>query len=88
MSCKFSLPFTTSSEQIISKAKSAISSAGGKFMNEGNTGTFELPVPVGKIEGAYNIADGSLHITITHKPVFVSCHLIEHKLKEYLGTYV
>ncbi len=84
MSCKFSVPFSTSADEIIARAKSAITGAGGNFNNESTSGTFSLPIPMGKIEGQYAKADSSLIITISHKPVFISCHLIEQKLKEYL----
>lgn len=85
MACQFSIPFEGSHSQIISKADAAITGAGGKFSSEGTTGTFELSLPIGKIEGEYLIEDSVMTITINHKPVFISCKLIQQKIKEYLS---
>ena len=84
MACQFSIPFDGPASQLISKADEAITRAGGKFSSEGTTGTFELSLPIGKIEGEYSIADSAMTIAIHHKPVFISCSLIEQKIKEYL----
>ena len=84
MACQFSIPFEGSAPEIVSKADEAISGAGGKFSSAGSTGTFELALPIGKIEGEYLIADSMMTITINKKPVFISCKLIEQKIKEYL----
>ncbi len=88
MSCKFSIPFSGSPEAILSKAKSAISGAGGTFISEGQEGRFELPVPMGKVAGEYLLSENDLIITISRKPIFISCNLIEHKLNEYLNPSV
>ena len=84
MDCQFSIPFDGSVSEIISKADGAITHAGGKFSSTGMTGTFELPIPIGKIEGEYLIVDSVMTIMIHNKPLFISCTLIEQKIKEYL----
>lgn len=86
MACQFSIPFEGSAPEIISKAGAAITRAGGKFSSQGTTGTFELSLPIGKIEGEYLTAGSVMTITINKKPVFISCKLIEQKIKEYLTT--
>ena len=84
MACQFSIPFTGDASQIISKAEVALTQAGGKFSSSGSNGTFEISLPVGKIEGEFVIEGSSMNVTINSKPIFVPCGMIEQKIKEYL----
>lgn len=86
MACQFSIPFTGDASQIILKAEAALTQAGGKFSSSGNNGTFEISLPVGKIQGEFVIEDSSMKITIQSKPIFVPCGMIEQKITQYLNS--
>ena len=82
--CNFSIPFSGSVEQLINKAKGAITSAGGQFSGDVAGGEFSLSTFVGTITGSYDVSQSNLNITIADKPMFLSCSMIEQELKKYL----
>jgi hypothetical protein len=84
--CNFSIPFTGSVEQLVAKAKNAITSAGGQFTGDAAGGEFSLSTFAGTISGSYDVSPSNLNIEITDKPIFVSCSMIESELKKYLGV--
>ena len=48
-------------------------------------GPFTLPLPIGgTINGSFAITGKSLAITITHRPMFVSCGTLELKLQAFI----
>jgi len=75
-------------DEVFTKASAAIQHAGGSITGSGNNGTFSLPTPVGKIEGSFSIEEGTMNVTITDKPLFISCSVIEQRLKGFINTSV
>ena len=84
MSCKFSIPVTTSPEAMLEKAKKTVQSQGGEFNGDTNSGSFSVKV-MGNIEGSYVVAGNELLITIENKPMFIPCATIESFLKSQIG---
>ncbi len=84
MGCKFKIPFTGSSEQVLNRARTAVVGQGGTFMGDETYGNFEVSV-MGTIKGAYTVMGNELDIVIDSKPLFVSCGMIEGFLKSKLG---
>lgn len=84
--CNFSIPFSGSVEQIVAKAKSAITNAGGQFSGDVAGGQFSLSTFVGSISGTYDVSESNLNIDISDKPMFLSCSMIEQELKKYLNA--
>lgn len=82
--CNFSIPFSGNATDIISAAQSAITSAGGNFTGDVNSGEFSLSTFVGEIKGNYTVSGSNLNIDITDKPMFLGCSMIEAELKKYL----
>lgn len=82
--CNFSIPFTENAEQLLAKAKSAITNAGGQFSGDVAGGEFSLPTFVGTISGSYDVSPQKLNIEISEKPFFLPCSKIEEELKKYL----
>jgi hypothetical protein len=82
--CNFSIPFNGSVDQLVNKAKDAITSAGGQFSGDVAGGQFSLSTFAGTITGSYDVSQSSLNIDISDKPLFVSCSMIEQELKKYL----
>ncbi len=85
MACKFKIPFSGSSEQILNRAKTAVEGQGGTFSGDETCGEFEVSV-MGTIRGSYTVMGNELEIEITSKPMFVSCGMIEGFLKSKLGS--
>jgi hypothetical protein len=84
--CSFSIPFATSPEEILAKAKSGITTAGGQFSGDVAGGEFSIATFVGTIAGRYDMGPGQLNIDIDDKPMFLSCSKIEEELKKYLAV--
>ena len=82
--CNFTIPFSQSPEELISKVRKGISGTGGTFTGDVTSGNILLPTPIGTIKGSYTINDSVIEITITDKPIFVSCSRIESELQKQL----
>jgi hypothetical protein len=83
--CDFSIDFTGTPQDLISKAETAIGDAGGAFTGDETAGSFTVPTPLGQIKGAYTINASTITISISKKPLLVSCAAIESKLREFLS---
>lgn len=82
--CTFSIPFTGTPEQVLSKAKSAIETQGGQFSSNGQGGTFSISV-LGTISGSFAISGQSLNVAIEKKPMLIGCGVIESTLRDQLS---
>lgn len=79
--CNFSFPISGDPEIILSKARSAVESQSGTFEGDKNSGNFEVSVFSNLIKGNYEVSDGLLKLSITHRPFLVPCSTIEVFLK-------
>jgi hypothetical protein len=68
---------------VATKAKAAITNAGGQFVGNEQSGGFHLSTPMGAIRGSYTIEGTILNVTIESKPFFVGCGVIETQLRKY-----
>ncbi len=84
--CTFSIPFSGQVSDLVAKAKNAIQGAGGTFDGDLTTGSFTVPIVIGKIVGKYVIEAQQFKIDITEKPMMVPCGMIEDQLKKYLSA--
>ena len=84
--CNFSIQFHVSADEVASRARNAIGNAGGTFQGDANSGIFDVSTPVGAIRGNYVIENPVIHVTITSKPFFVSCNMIEKQLRSYFAA--
>jgi len=82
--CNFSISFTGSAEDLITKAKTAVNNAGGNFNGDASQGEFSISTPAGKISGNYTVSRQDFSVAISEKPFFVSCGMIEAQLRKYL----
>ena len=85
MSCKFKIPFSGSTQQVLNKARTAVEGQGGIFSGDESSGNFEVSV-MGTIKGSYTVLGNELDIMIDSKPLFVSCGMIEGFLKSKIGS--
>jgi hypothetical protein len=85
MSCKFKIPFSGSTQQVLNRARTAVEVQGGTFSGDESSGNFEVSV-MGTIKGSYTVLGNELDIVIDSKPLFVSCGMIEGFLKSKIGS--
>jgi len=82
--CNISIGFTEPIDQLIAKAKSAISANGGIFNGDSQQGNYSIPTPLGKMAGTYSVAGNSINFEVLEKPIVISCSRIENELTKYL----
>ena len=85
-SCKFTIPFTGKSSDVLLRAKSAIQNQGGVFEGDEFEGHFDVSVFGNTINGSYFVMEQDLNIVIDSKPFIVSCGTIESFLKNKLSS--
>lgn len=85
MACNIKVPFTGAAADIVTKARNAIGGAGGTFNGDDTTGSFGLSTMAGDVAGSYTVNGNTLEVTITDKPMFLPCDMIEAQLKQYLS---
>lgn len=73
-----------SAEVILQKAKAAVESQGGNFSGDTQSGSFDVTVFGNTISGRYEVLNKQLEISITDKPMLVSCGMIESYLRGQL----
>ena len=82
--CSFTFNLELNPAEVVEKVKSKIESEGGTFAGDSNKGNFNLPTPVGAIEGNYSVDNNQLKIDITKKPMMLPCSMIESELNKRL----
>ena len=82
--CSFNFNIESNPAEIINKVKSKIENEGGSFTGDEKEGNFNLPTPVGAIEGKYTVSENELKIDITKKPMMLPCSMIESELEKRL----
>jgi hypothetical protein len=86
--CNFSIPFSSSPEDLSLQAQKAIMASGGTFQGDATAGAFGVSTPLGDIRGNYVIQQQTIMVTITTKPFLVSCGMIEKQLRGYFEALV
>lgn len=84
MACSFSIPFTGSPTDVLSRAKSAVQGQGGAFKGDENSGAFQVSVMGSAIKGSYTIVGNDLNINIDSKPFLIPCSTIEGFLRNQI----
>lgn len=82
--CNFSIPFSGSPADILSRAEAAIHDQGGHFRGDDMSGDFLLTVFGSEIKGSYNISGQDLNVTIDSKPFMIPCSTIQSYLTKHL----
>ena len=82
--CQFSLTFSGSSEGLTVRAKQAIEDGGGTFAGDVSTGNFKARTGIGSIQGSYEIVGQQIILTISKKPILLTCSRIEKELTAML----
>ena len=85
MACQFSIQFSGSAEEILQKAKQAVTSQGGTFEGDLNAGNFDVSLLSNRVSGSYIVSNQQLDLTITEKPMFIPCNAIESFLVSKLS---
>lgn len=82
--CNFSVPFSGTPREILSRAEAAIHDQGGHFKGDDMSGTFKLTVLGSDINGSYTIFGQELNVTIDSKPFMIPCSTIQYYLTKHL----
>jgi len=82
--CSFKINVKANPAEIINNVKLKIENEGGRFTGDEREGNFNLPTPVGAIEGNYSVSNDELKIDITKKPMMLPCGMIESELEKRL----
>lgn len=82
--CNFTIPFSGSANEVLSKAKSSVQSQGGTFNGDESAGNFDLSVLGSTVKGTYLVSGQALNIIIESKPFLIPCSTIESFLKNKL----
>jgi hypothetical protein len=80
--CEFTLQLNSAPNDLISRASSAFSLAGGSFDGDVTSGNFNISTPIGKVSGVYKINGGEITIQIQDKPLLLSCSRIREELSK------
>lgn len=83
--CNFIIPFAGPSNNVLSKAQTAIQNQGGIFDGDETSGNFKVSVMGSTIKGSYSVMGQDLDIVIESKPFLVPCSTIESFLRSKLG---
>ena len=83
--CNFSFPIQGNPAAILQKARTAVTSQGGNFDGNEQSGQFSLTVFGSTITGSYSVAGSQMDIVISDKPFLLPCSTIESFLKSQLG---
>ena len=82
--CSFSIPFSGTPAEILSRAEAAIHEQGGHFRGDDMSGAFKLTVLGSDISGSYSIFGQELTVTVDSKPFMIPCSTIQHYLTKHL----
>lgn len=82
--CRFNISFSEDPENLVRRAKQALERAGGSFNGNPVEGDFQAKTPIGFIKGSYQIEGQELSLSITKKPLLLSCKRIEKELSSAL----
>jgi hypothetical protein len=82
--CNFSIQFNSNADDLVSKAKNAITGAGGSLSGDAAEGSFKMQTFMGEITGSYTTADQTIYVQISKKPMLVPCREIENQLRKYI----
>jgi hypothetical protein len=85
MACTFDIELSGSAPEIVQKAQEMVTEAGGTFSGDTSSGSYQLKIPVGSIEGTYSLSGSTIRFDITKKPMLVPCGTIESFLRERLA---
>lgn len=84
MACSFTIPFSGSAENVLSKARSSVQGQGGSLQGDENQGTFQVSVVGSTIRGSYSVSGQEMFINIDSKPFLLPCSAIENFLKNQI----
>lgn len=81
----FTVSFTGTANETVSKAKGAIEKSGGTFAGDDTKGDLVASTPAGKVKGCYRVQGQNITIDITDKPFVVPASVIEGQIRKFLA---
>jgi hypothetical protein len=84
-SCSTFIVRVTDVAGAVAKARREIVEGGGTIDGDDERGTFAGNSPLGQIEGTYTTMGDGIAVTITRKPLFVPCGVIQGRVRGYFA---
>ncbi|MEO8762423.1 MAG: hypothetical protein ABI388_12565 [Bacteroidia bacterium] len=83
----FDVQFAGSTSDLITKMQQEVTSKGGTFQGNDLSGNISISVPgIGNIIGSYLINQQTITLSITDKPFFIPCSVIESQITKMIGV--
>lgn len=83
---RFTVTPNDSMRDTLNRVKQTITSKGGSFEGDTESGEFSGQTPVGKVKGKYTVIHGrDIEITITDKPFLAPLSVIEDRVRNYFS---
>jgi hypothetical protein len=71
----------------LQKVKADVEAQGGTFDGDETGGSLSGTLPLmGQFAATYTVAGNTVTITVTHRPILVSCGVIESKTRDYFAA--
>jgi len=85
MACSFTLSHAGTPATLFPVARDAIEAQGGSLVGSPSAGSASIPSPAGNVRFSYAAAGSKLGVTVTSKPLLVSCAQIQSALADVLA---
>ena len=82
--CQFDIQMKDTVEAFVAKAQELSKKMNGTFTGDIYSGNFNIPTPFGTLAGSYSVERVTVHITVTDKPMLMSCGVVSDMLRGYL----
>lgn len=84
MACEFDLTIKDTADSFLQRAQVLAQKMNGDFTGTTASGTFNIPTALGSISGTYTVANNTVHINVSDKPIFMGCDMIADLLRKKL----
>lgn len=82
--CAFTIEFSGNADALVRKAKAALDAAGGTLDGDARSGDFAVKAGMISVSGSYQVEGTMMAVSITKKPVMLTCGRIEKEVRKYL----
>ncbi|HQV23763.1 MAG: hypothetical protein H6996_07480 [Moraxellaceae bacterium] len=82
---RFTVTPNDSMKETLDRVKQTITSKGGTFDGNTESGEFAGVTPIGKVKGKYTVNGKDIEIVITDKPFVAPMSVIEDRVRNYFA---
>ena len=85
MACTFSVPFSTNPDNLLKQIRQAVKGLRGTMEGDDTSGQLAVSSPIGYVAGSYKIEGQEITLTITRKPLLVTCNMIKSAVRKTIA---